>query len=172
MKKLVLAASMFALASGTGLAADMAVKAAPPPLAVPSWAGFYLGIHGGYGWKDDPFSEVLAFAPPITTIDGIKARGWLAGGQAGYNWQYSAVVGGLELDVSATRLEFCQKQFKVDKAIQVGNIEDAFQELKAATNNDLPTAVEEVRTALHAARSATVRMTGLAGFVRGLGGQS
>lgn len=39
-------------------------------------------------------------------------------------------------------------------------------------NNDLPTAVEEVRTALHAARSATVRMTGLAGFVRGLGGQS
>ena len=39
-------------------------------------------------------------------------------------------------------------------------------------NNDLPTAVEEVRTALHAARSATARMTGLAGFVRGLGGQS
>jgi guanylate kinase len=39
-------------------------------------------------------------------------------------------------------------------------------------NNDLPTAVEEVRAALHAARSATARLTGLDCFVRGFGGQS
>ena len=37
-------------------------------------------------------------------------------------------------------------------------------------NNDLPAAVDEVRAALHAARSATARQTGLAGFVRALGG--
>jgi guanylate kinase len=36
-------------------------------------------------------------------------------------------------------------------------------------NDDLSVAVDEVRSALHAARSATQRMTGLAGFVAGLG---
>jgi len=35
-------------------------------------------------------------------------------------------------------------------------------------NDDLPRAVEAVRAVLHAARSATARQTGLAGFVRGL----
>ena len=36
-------------------------------------------------------------------------------------------------------------------------------------NDDLATAVDEVRAALHAARSATQRTTGLAGFVAALG---
>jgi guanylate kinase len=37
-------------------------------------------------------------------------------------------------------------------------------------NAHLPVAVDAVRAALHAARSATKRLTGMAGFVRGLGG--
>jgi guanylate kinase len=37
-------------------------------------------------------------------------------------------------------------------------------------NDDLPRAIEAVRAVLHAARSATARQTGLAGFVRGLAG--
>ena len=37
-------------------------------------------------------------------------------------------------------------------------------------NAHLPHAVDAVRAALHAARSATPRLTGMAGFVRGLGG--
>ena len=37
-------------------------------------------------------------------------------------------------------------------------------------NDDLPHAIEAVRAVLHAARSATARQTGLAGFVRGLAG--
>jgi guanylate kinase len=37
-------------------------------------------------------------------------------------------------------------------------------------NDDLPRAIEAVRAVLHAARSATTRQTGLAGFVRGLAG--
>lgn len=37
-------------------------------------------------------------------------------------------------------------------------------------NNDFQTAVGEVRAALHAARSATGRLTGLAAFVKALGG--
>ncbi len=65
---------------------------------VQSWGGFYIGGHGGYGWKDDPFS----FSFGDTTIGGIHAHGWMAGGQVGYNWQYGSMVGGLELDASAT----------------------------------------------------------------------
>jgi outer membrane immunogenic protein len=104
MKKLVLALSALTLLSGTALAADMPVKAviAPPP--IPSWAGFYIGAHGGYGWKDDPFSFTLSIDPPVL-LNGFKSRGWVGGGQAGYNWQYGAVVGGLELDVSATGIK-------------------------------------------------------------------
>ncbi len=45
------------------------------------------------------------------------------------------------MDVSASRLEFCKKQCKIDMAIQAGSIDKAFDELKAATNGDLPTAV-------------------------------
>jgi guanylate kinase len=37
-------------------------------------------------------------------------------------------------------------------------------------NDLLPTAIEAVRSALHAARSSTARMTGLAAFVQALGG--
>jgi guanylate kinase len=36
-------------------------------------------------------------------------------------------------------------------------------------NEELPRAIEAVRAVLHAARSVTVRQTGLTGFVRGLG---
>ena len=39
-------------------------------------------------------------------------------------------------------------------------------------NDHLPDAVDGVRAALHAARSATARMTGLAGFIGSFGGQS
>ena len=72
----------------------------PPPLQ--TWAGFYLGAHGGYGWKDNDFS-----VNPFSTafIGGIKSTGWLGGGQAGYNWQYGRAVAGLEIDGSATGIE-------------------------------------------------------------------
>lgn len=58
--------------------------------------------------------------------------------------QFAQLTPGVKLivmDVSAERLAFCQKQFKIDKAIQACGIEKAFEELKAATDNDLPTVV-------------------------------
>jgi outer membrane immunogenic protein len=104
MKKFVLAISMFSLVSGAASAADMPVKAFTAP-AVPSWAGFYIGAHGGYGWKDDPFSQTFFVGPTTASITGFKAHGWVAGGQVGYNWQYASMVGGFELDVSATGIK-------------------------------------------------------------------
>ena len=100
MKTLALAISFFTLATGVASAADMAVKVAPPA-PLPSWTGFYIGGHGGYGWKDDPFSFTVV-ANPLVVLDGFKSSGWVGGGHFGYNWQYGAMVAGLELDVSAT----------------------------------------------------------------------
>lgn len=45
------------------------------------------------------------------------------------------------MDVSAPRLEFCASQFKVPHRISALNIEQAFEELKALTQGDMPTAV-------------------------------
>jgi outer membrane immunogenic protein len=78
----------------------MPVKALPP--AVWSWAGFYIGGHGGYGWKRNDFTQVFQTIPTVLTLGGIDSRGWIAGGQAGYNWQFGRWVAGLEMDGSAT----------------------------------------------------------------------
>src|SRR5713226_3368548 len=72
----------------------------PPPLQ--TWAGFYFGAHVGYGWKDNDFSTNF-FNDGF--IGGIRSRGWLGGGQAGYNWQYARAVAGLEIDGSATGIK-------------------------------------------------------------------
>ena len=78
------------IASNTaGFAVDVATRAPNAPLPPPSsWAGLYLGVTGGYGWKDDQFSTVTQFgtgtAPLI--IDGVHSKGGVFGGYAGYNW--------------------------------------------------------------------------------------
>jgi outer membrane immunogenic protein len=76
---------------------------APALTPLSTWAGFYLGLHGGYGWKDNDFTEIVDFAT-ATQTGGIKSKGWLAGGHAGYNWQYGRIVTGFEMDFSASDL--------------------------------------------------------------------
>jgi opacity protein-like surface antigen len=90
---------------------DPAMASAVPyyakaPIAAPlsSWAGFYIGAHGGFGWKDNDFSQIVNDTPRAT-INGIKSQGWIGGGQAGYNWQYDRLVTGFELDLSATGIK-------------------------------------------------------------------
>jgi outer membrane immunogenic protein len=84
------------IAAGVGAAgaADLAVKApvykAPPLVILSDWAGFYIGINGGYGWGDTSFDTF--------TGNNAKPKGGLFGGHAGYNWLYGNVVAGLEAD--------------------------------------------------------------------------
>ena len=98
----------FALGYPGSAAAIAPVPYAKAPVAaIPwTWAGFYLGAHGGYGWADDPFNKTLvlngATFPPLS---GIDSRGFVAGFHAGANWQSRSVVGGLELDISATDIK-------------------------------------------------------------------
>jgi opacity protein-like surface antigen len=76
---------------------------APPAPALQNWTGFYIGAHGGYGWKKNSFDGFANLF--IVPIDGPDSRGFVAGGQAGYNWQYRQVVAGIEIDGSATGIK-------------------------------------------------------------------
>lgn len=77
------------------------IRKAPPAAAViRDWSGFYLGGNGGYGVGLDPTTVIFA-EPAAAGFSGVLAslhqtpQGGLAGGQFGYNWQFSAhgVVG-------------------------------------------------------------------------------
>ena len=102
MKRILLGTTMFAglLLAGAAQAADMPLKAGPrAELVYSSWAGFYLGIHGGYGWGHVNFDE------DISPFSNPRPKGGLVGGHAGYLWQWSNWVGGLEIDYSAASLK-------------------------------------------------------------------
>ena len=75
-----------------------------PPFYDPwSWAGFYIGGHVGYGWKENTFVTVTQ-VNPLVTVGGIESKGSVYGGHAGFNWQQGWLVGGLELDISGTNI--------------------------------------------------------------------
>jgi outer membrane immunogenic protein len=104
----------------SALAADMAVKAPPPPPApIYSWTGWYGGFNIGGTWGDDPISVSttnLGFCPIGICSGGAATAaasaqgtsgvfsggtsGVIGGGQFGYNWQFnSSVVAGFEADI-------------------------------------------------------------------------
>jgi outer membrane immunogenic protein len=87
-------------------AADMPVKAMPvkAPIVVPySWAGFYIGLNGGYSWgRSDTTGNLYnntSGALLATGSDSFKLNGGIFGGQAGYNWQSNNFVYGVEADI-------------------------------------------------------------------------
>ncbi len=82
------------------LAADMPIKA-PVAKAVAvapvfNWTGWYAGLHAGYGWGNVTISDLE---------ENNKMRGWLAGGQLGYNVQTGSWVWGAEVDGAWTGIE-------------------------------------------------------------------
>jgi outer membrane immunogenic protein len=80
-------------------AANFPLKAAP---VAPSWTGYYVGVHGGWGWVDTQIPN--PFGSPVFPQTDALNSGPLAGGQIGANWQYGNVVYGGEVDASWTFL--------------------------------------------------------------------
>ena len=84
------------------MAAAMPVKASPAAVAVWDWSGYYLGGHVGYGWGLDPRSDEFfgGKTPEFPIRTDIHSNGWVAGFQAGHNWQVRNWVGGLKKSIS------------------------------------------------------------------------
>jgi outer membrane immunogenic protein len=114
MKKLLVAsAALVALIGTPALAADMALKAPPPPAPVCVWCGWYAGLNVGGAW--DAGSSAATFAPSTAataiffannefpTSLSTDPKGVIGGGQIGYNWQASPnFVLGLEADIQGS----------------------------------------------------------------------
>src|ERR1700745_3099832 len=90
-------ASASVLAFSAANAADL-YRAAPSdiPAYVPAtnWAGFYVGINGGYGFNgQDPAAN-----PDVKGLGTMKLspEGGFGGGQIGYNFQSGNLVYGVE----------------------------------------------------------------------------
>ena len=105
----IISALMFAAPAAQ--AADMALKAAPPPAPVCVWCGWYLGVNAGWvgsvqngvrltGTDTDGggFGSELADGS-TPSIFNVRYSGFLGGGQIGYNWQTGNFVAGLEADI-------------------------------------------------------------------------
>jgi len=97
MKKTIIAAATIAtaIAANTANAADMGGRyspySAPSPLAY-SWIGPYVGLNLGAQFGS-------------ATNSGADPWGVTGGGQAGYNWQWSNVVFGVEADIQGSSAE-------------------------------------------------------------------
>jgi outer membrane immunogenic protein len=90
MKRLLLTSAAVAalFAYGTGVqAADMAVKAPPPPYVPPqfNWTGFYIGGNVGGGAATGTVFDSIGAS--LGTVGGQAS--FIGGGQIGYNWQFS-----------------------------------------------------------------------------------
>src|SRR5947207_2206875 len=99
-RAILLSSCSWLLLTAVASAADLPVRAAnAPPVLASSWAGLYLGLHGGYAWRASDFSAQFS-SFPVVRVDGIRSRGGVFGGHAGYNWQFGRAVTGLEFDFS------------------------------------------------------------------------
>jgi opacity protein-like surface antigen len=66
---IVCGSGLIVATSGVVFAADVAVKAPPPPPAVWDWSGFYIGAGGSYNWTD--FDQSLqGVSGVINVFDG------------------------------------------------------------------------------------------------------
>jgi outer membrane immunogenic protein len=111
MKRILTAGAFAFLAAGPALAADLPPPPAPPPRApatyVPTpvpyynWTGIYFGVNGGYGFGTSNWTATSG--GPST--GGFNTSGFLGGGTVGFNYQWAAVVAGLEGDLDWTNLK-------------------------------------------------------------------
>ena len=59
---------------GTPIGVNAAYAKMPSAAIAASWAGFYLGVHGGYGWGENNFTTRVSTAPPVDLFRAEIAR--------------------------------------------------------------------------------------------------
>lgn len=112
MKKMAFltSASVGALILASGAqAADLARPVYKAPVAPPpawSWTGFYVGATlGGVVGHDLVTNDPTSLVPFLTGPINLNSAGVIGGLEAGYNWQISQLVLGIEADVSGSSLK-------------------------------------------------------------------
>jgi outer membrane immunogenic protein len=111
MKNFLAVGCVLAISVFPAMAADMPFKTLPPPAPVFTWTGCYLGGSLGGIWRAtdnvstgiaDGGSGVAAAAAASAIPIALDAGGvgWIAGGQAGCNYQAAGWVLGIETDLS------------------------------------------------------------------------
>jgi outer membrane immunogenic protein len=98
-------ASLLAVGVCGAHAADLTYEPAPvveAPAAF-NWAGFYAGVHAGYGWggENDNQSNIVN----NSTADSFDVDGFIGGVHAGYNWQANQFVFGFEGDIDYANIK-------------------------------------------------------------------
>jgi outer membrane immunogenic protein len=125
MKRLLFTTSAYGLLAIPAMAADMApFYRAPPPVAIVSWTGPYVGATLGGDWTGSNVTEAVeatscnpavagctagpaassALAAAVPATFSTSRSGAIAGGEFGYNWQLGPVVLGFEADISGSTL--------------------------------------------------------------------
>ena len=104
MRRLLLAATALLAfaATNSASAADMALKAVPPPPVVDPWAGWYVGLNIGGSWGRARDTTTFGVPPALFASTSSNLNGVIGGGQIGYNWQAGKWVFGIEADLQAT----------------------------------------------------------------------
>jgi outer membrane immunogenic protein len=99
-KTLIASAAFLALGTAVAGAADLPVRAPPPPpVPVLSWTGFYVGANIGGSWSNNDWTETLF----LTNFSNNGNNGaFIGGGQIGGNYQTGHFVGGGEWDFDWT----------------------------------------------------------------------
>lgn len=75
------------------------------PVYAPSaiWSGFYVGVNGGYGWRQSYDQFAYPAGQNYPAFNGVGSQGGFGGGQLGYNWQTlfgtPSIVAGIETDI-------------------------------------------------------------------------
>jgi outer membrane immunogenic protein len=118
-------------------AADLAVKAPPPPILAPvmSWTGFYVGALAGWAENNNGATEssfdfgYLGLGSCFNNCDGsnagrvawrtpqnqsFRAQGFGAGAEAGFNYQVNSFVLGAETDLMWFNLHGSASQTNID----------------------------------------------------------
>jgi len=109
MKRIILTAMLSLAATGGALAADLPQPAPLPqapaayvPTVAPvyNWGGIYLGINGGWGWGQTSWTTgtnaAATFGTPLSW--NTSSNGGVVGGTVGANFQWDALVLGVEGD--------------------------------------------------------------------------
>ena len=104
--------------AGSAFAADLPSRKVAPayiaPAPIMTWTGLYIGLNAGYGWSGSNGVSLPSFdtgaagftvgqsrgAIPLGVALG-NGSGFVGGGQIGFNYQFGALVAGLEADIQA-----------------------------------------------------------------------